>query len=130
MNRVGGNDELIFDGHSLAVNRQGELLAIGAGFKEDIRTFDLDTPGPAITYCPEDEIASVYHALVLGLRDYVHKSGFPGHCGFVRGIDSSLTACLAVAALGRTTYWVSSCLHPIPRQKPAGCPGSGTKPGH
>ena len=102
VNQVGGNDELIFDGHSLAVNEQGELLAIGAGFKEDIRTFDLDTPGPAITYCPEDEIASVYHALVLGLRDYVHKSGFSrAIVGLSGGIDSSLTACLAVAALGR-----------------------------
>lgn len=102
VNQVGGNDELIFDGHSLAVNEQGEVLALGAGFKEDIQTFDLNTQGPAVTYRPEDEIASIYQALVLGLRDYVHKSGFPrAIVGLSGGIDSSLTACLAVAALGR-----------------------------
>jgi NAD+ synthase (glutamine-hydrolysing) len=102
VNQVGGNDELIFDGHSLIVDGQGEMLAFAAGFREDIQTFDLNAPGRTLLYSPEDEISSIYNALVLGLRDYVHKSGFSKTIlGLSGGIDSSLTACLAVAALGR-----------------------------
>lgn len=103
VNQVGGNDELIFDGHSLAVDGFGEVLAFAAGFEADLVTFDVHTAGRTLRYMPEEEIPSIYKALVLGLRDYVHKSGFKkAILGLSGGIDSSLTACLAVAALGQS----------------------------
>ena len=99
-NLVGGNDELVFDGRSLAFNGTGELVARGALFAEDFVTVDTDTDqvAPADTTVDEEK---VFKALVLGLRDYIHKCGFTSVVlGLSGGIDSALTACLAVAALG------------------------------
>lgn len=101
VNQVGGNDELIFDGHSLIVDGQGETIAFAAGFASDLQTFDINAPARTLLYTPEEEISSIFNALVLGIKDYVHKSGFSRVIlGLSGGIDSSLTACLAVAALG------------------------------
>jgi NAD+ synthetase len=100
-NLVGGNDELVFDGNSFAFDAQGRMLAHGQGFAEDFVVVDLADSQPLAYTEPTDE-EQVYHALVLGLRDYLHKCGFKSAVlGLSGGIDSALTACLAVAALGR-----------------------------
>jgi NAD+ synthase (glutamine-hydrolysing) len=99
-NLVGGNDELIFDGGSLVFDAQGRLLAEGKQFEEDSILLDLEAAPPRKPSTPLEE-AQVYHALTLGLRDYVHKCGFKSAVlGLSGGIDSALTACLAVDALG------------------------------
>ena len=99
-NLVGGNDELIFDGTSMAFDAQGRLLAEGKRFESDLVMVDLDTATPVTAVEPPAE-EQIFRALVLGLRDYVHKCGFRAAVlGLSGGIDSALTACLAVEALG------------------------------
>jgi len=100
-NLVGGNDELVFDGASLAFNARGELIAQGKMFEEDFIVVDLaDARAIHPQECPDEE--KVYKALVLGLRDYMHKCGFKSALlGLSGGIDSALTAVIAVEALGR-----------------------------
>jgi NAD+ synthetase len=99
-NLVGGNDELIFDGSSLVFNAAGRLVARGAAFAADFVVVDTGTPDPVAPAEQGDE-EKLYGALVLGLRDYLHKCGFQSAVlGLSGGIDSALTACLAVAALG------------------------------
>ncbi|MGZ4169641.1 MAG: NAD+ synthase, partial [Solirubrobacteraceae bacterium] len=107
--QVGGQDELVFDGHSFVLDRDGETLARAAQFEEELLVCDLDLEGsvpaaeprraPRPLIAPVE--AEVYAALCLGLRDYVHKNGF-GHVvlGLSGGIDSALVACLAADALG------------------------------
>jgi NAD+ synthase (glutamine-hydrolysing) len=100
-NLVGGNDELVFDGASLAFNGSGQLIAQGRLFEEDLIVFDVDTAQPIVApeMCAEEK---VYRALVLGLRDYLHKCGFKSAVlGLSGGIDSALTAVIAVDALGK-----------------------------
>lgn len=99
-NLVGGNDELVFDGGSLVFNGRGELVGCGQAFAEDF--FLVDTESGEIchpTAMSEEE--RLYKALVLGLRDYLHKCGFRSAVlGLSGGIDSAVVACLAAAALG------------------------------
>jgi len=100
-NQVGGNDELIFDGGSLVFNAGGELIAQCKWFEEDFIVVDTDsrTPVKPIELGVEE---AVYKALVLGLRDYFYKCGFNSAVlGLSGGIDSAVTACIAVAALGK-----------------------------
>jgi NAD+ synthetase len=100
-NLVGGNDELVFDGASLAFNARGELIAQGQMFAEDFVVFDLATARP-VTLGTSSEEEKVFKALALGLRDYLHKCGFQSALlGLSGGIDSALTAAIAVEALGR-----------------------------
>jgi NAD+ synthase (glutamine-hydrolysing) len=138
-NLVGGQDELIFDGHSVVIDDEGEVVARAAGFEEELLLVDLDPqavigrrltdvrrrslaeeqPAPVLTPVavsaapvPEghvepriaeftEELESMRQALVLGLRDYVSKNGFREIVvGVSGGIDSALTAALAVDALG------------------------------
>ena len=99
-NLVGGNDELIFDGGSLVFNAKGELLAEGKIFAEDFLVVDLDAAKP-IQHKPIVDEEKLFKALGLGLRDYVHKCGFKSVVlGLSGGIDSALTAVIAVEALG------------------------------
>ena len=99
-NSVGGNDELIFDGMSLVFGAGGQLLAEGAAFREDFIVVETDTAA-AITAAPIMDEEKLYRALVLGLRDYLHKCGFKSAVlGLSGGIDSALTAVLAAEALG------------------------------
>jgi len=100
-NQVGGNDELVFDGGSLVFNAAGKLIAQGKLFEEDFIVVDTaSTAEVASAELPDEEL--VYKALGLGLRDYLHKCGFKSAVlGLSGGIDSALTACLAVAALGK-----------------------------
>ena len=105
-NQVGGNDSLIFDGSSFALAADGTLLAQAASFGEDIVMADSATPtGKPLSLVPEDsaeETEAAYQALVLGTRDYVHKTGFRKVViGLSGGIDSALVAAIAVDALGQ-----------------------------
>jgi len=102
LNQVGGNDELIFDGKSLIVNEKGELTEILPSFKEAIKTIDTSKLGKPIIYEPEEEIAAIHNGLIFGVRDYLRKCGFKkAIIGLSGGIDSSVTAALAVKALGK-----------------------------
>ena len=101
-NLVGGNDELVFDGNSLAFDAAGKLLAQGVAFQEDLLLVDLNSHEPAQPFHLLEPAAALHDALVLGLRDYTQKCGFKSVVlGLSGGIDSAVTACLAVAALGR-----------------------------
>jgi len=105
VNMVGGQDELVFDGESLAVDSRGELVGIGKSFDEDLNIVDLELEsGNALTVSPPpyNQEESVFTALALGVRDYFRKTGFKNAViGLSGGIDSSLTAAIAVEALGR-----------------------------
>ena len=102
VNQVGSNDDLIFDGQSFALNAQGEIVAQALSFEEDIVLFDLEKQSGEKHPIIENEIASVYHALVLGIKDYVKKCRFEKVVlGLSGGIDSALVAALASDALGQ-----------------------------
>ncbi|HEY9074855.1 MAG TPA: nitrilase-related carbon-nitrogen hydrolase, partial [Desulfobaccales bacterium] len=76
VNQVGGNDELIFDGGSMALDAAGEAIAILPRFEEAVVTVDLQQPGTPGLYAPQEPSAAVHQALVLGVRDYLGKCGF------------------------------------------------------
>ena len=104
VNLIGGQDELVFDGGSMVVSPQGELVWHASAFEEDLLVVDIeggrDQPDAERAPWPEDA-EEVYRALELGLRDYVRKNGFREVViGLSGGIDSALTATLAVDALG------------------------------
>ncbi len=134
-NTVGGQDELVFDGQSMALDRNGKVLIMGNQFEEELLTIDIRVPGAALTL-PENHnqfsgflnylslsekpaadkrplparqapkplsvCEEVYHALVLGTRDYMRKNRFTAAViGLSGGIDSSLVAAVAVAAMGK-----------------------------
>jgi NAD+ synthase (glutamine-hydrolysing) len=101
VNQVGGNDSLVFDGSSLVLDREGKIIAQGRSFEEDLIFFDSQTlTGEMHEQIPGDE-ASAYSALVLGTRDYIHKCNFrKAIVGLSGGIDSALTAAIAVDAVG------------------------------
>ncbi len=115
VNLVGANDELIFDGHSVALNAGGEVIALGKGFAEDILVVDLFSPSPlggeraGVRGFPSRESSresQIFSALSLGIRDYVRKCGFKSVIlGLSGGIDSALIAVLAADALGAQNVW-------------------------
>ena len=106
-NLVGGQDELVFDGESFVMNRTGEVVVRMTAFEEALRPVTLQLTNGVVTAAPgyvdeplEDE-ASVYNAIVLGVRDYIEKNGFDGAViGLSGGIDSALTLVIAVDAIG------------------------------
>jgi NAD+ synthetase len=106
VNQIGGNDDLIFDGGSFAVDRRGQLVSRSPLFAEDLAYLQYDTekqdlqPTP-ITPEPKSREAELFQALVLGVKDYLQKCGFQKVVlGLSGGIDSSLVAAIAVQALG------------------------------
>ena len=123
-NQVGGNDSLIFDGSSLVVNPNGEVMHEARAFEEDLVLFDTDefirrpqaavpgteedgrsvppgSPMPATAEAAQAELEAIWQALVLGTKDYVRKCGFSSAVvGLSGGIDSALVAAIAVDALG------------------------------
>jgi NAD+ synthase (glutamine-hydrolysing) len=100
VNQVGGNDSLIFDGNSFAVNSSGKLIAHCESFKEGITVFNTESAAE-ISYSYPPDIEEIRQALVLGLRDYAKKCGFTRLLvGLSGGIDSALTAYIAAEALG------------------------------
>jgi NAD+ synthase (glutamine-hydrolysing) len=107
VNQVGGQDELVFCGGSLVVDAVGELCYQAPMFEQGVFTVDLSVSGGRVTVEPQtivptpDDLATIYQALVLGVRDYVNKNGFKGVVlGLSGGIDSALTLAIAVDALG------------------------------
>lgn len=107
VNLVGGQDELVFDGASFVMNAQGHVTTRLAEFEETLGLVEFERHGPTVAPLPcaitqpAGEVESVYRALVLGIRDYTRKNGFPGAVlGLSGGVDSALTLALAVDALG------------------------------
>jgi NAD+ synthase (glutamine-hydrolysing) len=101
VNQVGGNDELVFDGASLYVDASGAVRAALPAFEEATLVIDTKAPAPAIDDHVLPELESIHRALVLGMRDYFAKCGFArAVVGLSGGVDSALTLCLAVEALG------------------------------
>src|SRR5207248_8414889 len=101
VNQVGGNDSLIFDGSSVAIGPDGRVVAQARSFEEDLVLFDSATLSGDMHPPTEEHDASGYAALVLGTRDYVRKCGFSkAIIGLSGGIDSAITAVIAVDALG------------------------------
>ena len=102
-NQVGANDDLIFDGRSMGFNRQGEIIALGKGFEEDLLIVRLDEVGRSPTSSKyESDDAEIFAALVLGVRDYVQKCRFRQVViGLSGGIDSALVAAIAAEAIGK-----------------------------
>lgn len=101
VNQVGGNDSVVFDGTSIVVNPQGEVVARARSCEEDLIYYDTSTGKGDLRPLVTDRPAAAYAALVLGTRDYLHKCGFQkAVLGLSGGIDSALVACIAVDALG------------------------------
>jgi NAD+ synthase (glutamine-hydrolysing) len=101
VNQVGGNDSLLFDGSSLVLNREGNVIAQGLSFEEDLIYFDSQSLTGEMHEQVAGEEASAYSALVLGTRDYIQKCGFQkAIVGLSGGIDSALTAVIAADAVG------------------------------
>ncbi len=101
VNSAGANDSLIFDGRSMYVSAEGRLELLAGAFAEDFAVIDTEKSNGTISLT-EDKYADIEHALVLGIRDYIHKCGFSRvHLGLSGGIDSALTTVLAVFALGK-----------------------------
>ncbi len=107
VNSVGGQDELVFDGNSFVMDASGKVVMRAPAFEEGTYSVDfkrangqvVPVPGNIAAELPDEE--SVYRALVLGVRDYVNKHGFPGVVmGLSGGVDSALTLAIAVDALG------------------------------
>jgi NAD+ synthase/NAD+ synthase (glutamine-hydrolysing) len=102
-NLVGGQDELVFDGGSFALDSRGEIRCQLPRFEETLAIVEIENgePLPGIIDAQTPIEAEVYQALVVGVRDYIGKNGFPGALiGLSGGIDSALTLCIAVDALG------------------------------
>ncbi len=101
VNQVGGNDDLVFDGNSTVINAQGKLIAQAAIFEEDLMVVDIENPSVHVQPKRYSPIETIHMALITGLRDYVTKCGFKKVViGLSGGIDSAVTAALAVESLG------------------------------
>jgi NAD+ synthetase len=99
-NAVGGNDELVFDGGSLVLGKAGDVLGSGRHFVEELMVVDLDSESGS-SPAQFDDMELLHDALVIGVRDYLGKCGFKGVViGLSGGIDSAVTAAIAVKALG------------------------------
>jgi NAD+ synthase (glutamine-hydrolysing) len=100
-NQVGGNDELVFDGNSFAVDAKGEIISHAKSFEEDLILIDLDYNTGDLRAQNLSDLEATYRALITGTRDYAHKCGFTkAVVGLSGGIDSALVACIAAEALG------------------------------
>ena len=102
VNQVGGNDSVLFDGMSMAFDSTGQMAARARDFEEDMVVFDTQTQKGDLHPVTATDTESVLKALIMGTRDYVRKCGFArAVVGLSGGIDSALTACIAVRALGK-----------------------------
>jgi NAD+ synthase/NAD+ synthase (glutamine-hydrolysing) len=101
VNQYGGNDDLVFDGRSCAFDAQGAPVARGRSFDSDVVVCDVDGAAPIAPPADVGHESEIWHALVLGTRDYVRKCGFKSVVlGLSGGIDSALTAAIATEAVG------------------------------
>lgn len=102
VNQVGGNDDLVFDGRSFATDKDGRCIASARSFEEDLVVFDTKSESEAAYPFDKDDVGELRRALVLAIRDYFAKTGHKkAILGLSGGIDSAVTAALAVEALGR-----------------------------
>jgi NAD+ synthase/NAD+ synthase (glutamine-hydrolysing) len=102
VNQTGGNDQIVFDGSSFAMDAEGNVIASASSFEEDLILADTRTRQGDRHADLRDECEAVYQALVVGTRDYIRKCGFRKVLvGLSGGIDSSLTAAIAVDAVGK-----------------------------
>jgi len=102
VNQVGANDDLIFDGRSMSLGKNGKPAAVLPAFKERVETIDTKAKGMGGGYKTQDKIESLHQALVLGIGDYARKCGFKKTVvGLSGGIDSAVTCCLAAEAVGQ-----------------------------
>ncbi len=114
VNQVGANDELIFDGRSMCIDHRGRPVLIAPAYEEYLATIDIRIPGSETHQLQDYGIDSVYRALCLGIKDYAHKCGFKKVLiGLSGGIDSALTTCLAVQAVGKENVRVLSMPSPF-----------------
>ncbi len=104
VNQIGGQDELVFDGNSVACDSRGEIIAHGDSFSESLNIFDINLEnleGEPVEFHNQSKEESIYNALILGVKDYFSKSGFSkAVLGLSGGIDSALVACIGAKALG------------------------------
>src|SRR6185312_6522139 len=103
VNAVGGNDELLFDGRSVVCDATGNVIGGLAAFREQLQVISVSAKGAPVVHetFEQEDLADVYDALVLGVRDYAQKTGFKkALLGLSGGIDSALTAVIAAEALG------------------------------
>lgn len=101
INQIGGNDELIFDGRSFGVDKNGHMAWSLPAFQEDVVSIDSSLPGKPAELPVQDQIESIFSALKLGVRDYFRKCGFQqAVVGLSGGIDSAVVAAIAAEALG------------------------------
>ncbi|MEK7298141.1 MAG: NAD+ synthase, partial [Planctomycetota bacterium] len=101
VNQTGGNDDLVFDGNSTVINALGKPVAQAASFQEDLVVVDIEKPVEHTPFKNYTPVETIHQALLLGLRDYVGKCGFKKTViGLSGGIDSAVTAALAVESLG------------------------------
>ena len=101
VNQVGGNDDLLFDGHSFALSATGEVIAQAKGFEEDLIVVDLEQGKGDIRPTPQCDEEEMFRGLVMGVHDYLNKCGYSkAVVGLSGGIDSAVVAAIAVEALG------------------------------
>jgi NAD+ synthase (glutamine-hydrolysing) len=101
VNQVGGNDDLVFDGRSMAFDRRGRPQLVLKSFQEELAVAETGADGAESNYVDVNPVESIHEALVLGVRDYVRKCGFKqAVLGLSGGIDSAVVCCLAASALG------------------------------
>jgi len=101
VNQVGGNDDLLFDGHSFALSASGDVIAQAKGFAEDLVVVDLEQGKGDVRPTPECNEEEMFRGLVMGVHDYLNKCGYrKAVVGLSGGIDSAVVAAIAVEALG------------------------------
>lgn len=100
-NAVGANDQMVFDGHSMVLDKVGSEIANLPGFQSCVKVVNTEFKASLPPMPRSQELADVYNALVMGVKDYVEKSGYDTICvGLDGGLESALVACIAVVAVG------------------------------
>ena len=111
VNQVGANDDLIFDGNSFILDKNGSKIKQLKSFEEDMISWEINQLSKIGDEFKCSELSFIFDALVLGVRDYAKKCGFrTALVGLSGGIDSALVAAIATAALGNKNVFVYQCL--------------------
>ena len=109
VNQIGANDNLIFDGNSFILDKNGSKIKQLKSFSEDLSSWHIEQTIPEKKEFEQSEISSIFDALVLGVRDYAQKCGFKtALIGLSGGIDSALVSAIATAALGSNNIYCVS----------------------
>ena len=106
VNQIGANDNLIFDGNSFILDKNGSKIKQLKSFSEDLSSWEIEQTKPEKNKFENSEMSSIFDALVLGVRDYAKKCGFKtALIGLSGGIDSALVTAIATAPLGRNNIY-------------------------